>query len=151
MTVVAMTRRYHEFGWALRRIMGADNVRAGSQRELAQMLSQGGFKIGQQLISDYMRNKPDSDEPRVIPPLEFITAVIERFNLTDAQREDLVSSWLEILPEQRRAAILDICKTLSGSNHSSAAWEEMLSFERERRTRQGEQAEGGRTPGNSAP
>lgn len=87
----------------------------------------------------------------MIPPLEFITALIERFDLTDAQREDLVLSWLEILPEQRRTAILSVCGALGSSDRSSAAWEEMLSFERERRVRQGERLEGGISSGDPAP
>ena len=153
MTVVSMATRYHAFGWALGRIMRADNVRASSQREFAQLMSQDGYVIGQQLVSDYMRPRTDDDgqgRPRALPPMEFVAAVISTFQLDASQREDLVSSWLEILPEKRRAAVLGLCETLRGADLPSDAWRDVLAFERDRANEQGEQGSGGRTAGGTA-
>ena len=153
MTVVSMATRYHAFGWAMKRIMGADNVRASSQREFAQLMSQDGYVIGQQLVSDYMRPRADDDgqeRPRAIPPMEFVAAVISTFRLDASQREDLVSSWLEILPEKRRVAVLGLCETLRGAELPAGAWRDVLAFERDRELSEGEKAEGGRTAGDTA-
>jgi hypothetical protein len=157
MTVVKMAARYHELGWAMRRLMGADNVRASSQREFAQKMSQEGYIVGQQLISDYMRNRTVEDEetgktfevPRALPPMEFIAAVITTFQLNAAQREDLVSSWLEILPEKRRIAVLGLCETLRGADVPSNAWQDMLAFEQERQSGELSGGEGGRSAGGT--
>ncbi len=137
MTVVRLMVQYHEFGWAMKKLMGADNVRVSSQREFAEKMTSEGYPVGQQLISDYMRLKTedvDGEEleiPRAYAPIEFLAAVITIFKLTASQREDLVSSWLEILPDKRRTAVLSLVDTLRGADIPSEAWREMLALEQE--------------------
>ena len=157
MTVVSMMARYHEFGWAMKRLMGATNVRASSQREFAEKMTAQGYPIGQQLVSDYMRNKTEEvdgesvESPRAIPPMEFIAAAITMFDLTPAQREELVSAWLEILPEPRRRALWELLDTLRGSDAPSGAWREMLAFEQHRESQQEDRGSGERSAGGRAP
>lgn len=138
MTAVSVMTRYHKLGWALKRLMGAENVQARSQEEFADKLSAGGYPIGQQLISDYMRERAVKVEgervlrPRAYAPMEFVAAVIVTFDLDDSQMEDLVGSWLEVLPEKRRIAVLALADTLQRVGIPANAWRDMLMFERDR-------------------
>ncbi len=140
MTVVKMATTYHELGWAIRRAMSSPGLQVKSQRELAEVLTKGGYPIGQQLVSDYMRTREVKDPqpgepetvPRVLVPMEFVAALISVGRLDDARREDVISGWLEILPEKRRQAVLGLCEHLRGIDTTSPAWREMLSFEEER-------------------
>lgn len=144
MTVVKLMSREetrHGFGFALQRVMGSDNVRASTQSSLAKKLSDSGYPMNERNISDYMRNIADNSKPRSIPPMEFVLAMISHFELNQEQREDLVSHWLEILPDSRRKAVLDMCETLRSTNASTEAMKEMLAFERDRELEQGEQSE----------
>lgn len=140
MTVIRMATTYHDLGWAVRRAMSSPGFQVKSQKELAERLTKGGYPIGQQLVSDYMRNKEVKDPvteatqsaPRVLPPMEFIAALISIGLLDETRREDIIANWLEILPEKRREAVLGLCGFLRDIDTSSPAWREMLSFERER-------------------
>lgn len=156
MTVVSMMARYHKFGWAMRRLMNADNVQTSSQEAFANKLAAQGYPIGQQLVSDYMRNRTEMvdgepvEVPRVLPPMEFVAAVITSFGLTDAQKEDFVSSWLAILPEPRREALWELLGTLCGSDAPSNAWRAMLTFEQDREFQQEDRGNGERSAGGRA-
>lgn len=156
MTVVRMATTRHELGWAIRRTMSSPGLQVSSQRELADLLTKGGYPIGQQLVSDYMRNKEVKDEdtkevrvvPRVLPPMEFIAALISVGRLDEVRREDVINGWLEILPERRREAVLGLCELLRGMDASSPAWREMLSYEQDRQNQdageRGDRETGGR-------
>jgi hypothetical protein len=143
MTVVKMVE-YHDLGWAIQRAMKAPTIQVRSQRQLGEFMTKGGYPIGQQLISDYVRVKEVTDEdtgevmkvPRAYAPMEFIAALISIGRLDEARREDVINGWLEILPEKRRQAVLGLCEHLRGMDTSSPAWREMLSFEQERREEQ---------------
>jgi archaellum biogenesis ATPase FlaH len=58
MTVVRLMVQYHEFGWAMKKLMGRITS-ASSQREFAEKMTSEGYPVGQQLISDYMRLKTE--------------------------------------------------------------------------------------------
>lgn len=149
MAVLAMATKYHRLGRALRRIMTAENVQVDSQGEFAQRISEdGGWPVGQQVISDYMRlhvvgtsrdddqNVVQVERPRSIPPEGFILAVIRAFPLTPEQQEDLVLSWLAILPDKRREALLGLYSALRATEPSSEALRDMLDYEAERGSQQ---------------
>ena len=134
MTVVTLMSREetrHAFGRALQRIMNSDNVRASSYNKLAQKLTASGYPTNERNLSDYSRNVPDNSKPRSIPPMEFLSALISHLELDESQREDLISNWLEILPEKRRKAVLGMCEMLRSAD-SDGAMKEMLAFERDR-------------------
>lgn len=134
-TVVHVMVKYHDLGWELKRLFSADNVRAGSQQAFADRLTEYGYPIGQQLISDYMRVKTEKvggetiEKPRAVAPMEFIAAAIVCFDLTSKQAENLVTAWLQILPEKRHIAVLALVDTLRNTEHPTEAWREMLAFE----------------------
>lgn len=140
MMVVKMAE-YHDLGWAIQRAMKAPTIQARSQKQLGEIMTKGGYPIGQQLISDYVRVKEVTDEqtgevlkvPRAYAPMEFIAALISIGRLDEVRREDVITGWLEILPEKRRQAVLGLCEHLRSMDTSSSAWREMLSFEQERR------------------
>lgn len=134
MTVVTLMSKEetrHAFGFALQRVMASDNVRASSYNKLAQKLTEANYPMNERNLSDYSRNIADNSKPRSIPPMEFISAMITTFELDANQREDLVSHWLEILPERRRKAVLGMCEMLRSAD-SDGAMREMLAFERDR-------------------
>lgn len=140
MTVVFMATQYHELGWAIRRAMSSPGLQVSSQRQLADVLTKGGYPTNQQSVSDYMRNKEVVNKetgektivPRVTPSMEFIAALIFIGQLDEARREDVINAWLEILPDKRRHAVLGLCELLQGMDANSPAWREMLSYERDR-------------------
>ena len=144
MTVVTLMSREetrHAFGYALQRIMNSENVRASSYNKLAQKLTAAGYPTNERNLSDYSRNVPDNTRPRSIPPMEFLSAMITNLELEVSQREDLISHWLEILPDRRRKAVLGMCEMLR-SAYSDGAMREMLAFERDRQLEdQGERHE----------
>jgi hypothetical protein len=139
MTVVKMAE-YHELGWAIKRAMSAPTIRVRSQKALGEFMTKGGYPIGQQLISDYMRLKEVRDQntdevvdevPRAYAPMEFIAALIAIGRLDEVRREDVINGWLEILPEKRRDAVLGLCELLRTMDVPGPAWREMLVFEQD--------------------
>jgi hypothetical protein len=100
------TAEYHRFGWAMRRLMSAENVRVTSLEELADKLTAAGYPVSRQLMSDYMKLKKNGT-PRVVPPVKFIAALKRTFDLTDAQRAELLGAWLSILPAEQKEVLLE--------------------------------------------
>jgi hypothetical protein len=147
--MVLMTRKtdLHPFGRAIRRIQNAENVRAENLDGVAEMARRGGYPADRRLVSSYMRNwrgpKGEGEErPRSTAPPEFIVALSRGGELTREQTLDLVESWLEILPEDRRESLMWLCAAIGEQGASSQAWREMLAFEADREADAAGEAEG---------
>lgn len=144
MAVMARQAKYHKFGRAIRRIMNAENVQVDNQEEAASRLTADGrFECNQRLLSNYMRIVVQGDKrtgravekPRTVAPIEFVFAWGRAFPLTREQQMDLLDSWLEIQPEERKDALLDMCKALSEEDVPPEAVEDMLDFENQKNTK----------------
>lgn len=149
MTAVAAMVSYHDFGRVVWQMMREPNIQVGSQRELAEKISETGFKVGQQMISDYIRLRDTYDEdtgeyvgekPRAYASVGFLAAFIDRFDLDEDQRERLISSWWSILPDNRKRALSDICEILARNGVSPEARQDMIDLETDRGS--GESVEG---------
>ncbi len=147
MAVLTVTQRYHELGWAIKRLMSAPNIQAENQTEFADLITkEASYPIDQRTVSSYMRLVEVKDEdtgrtvkrPRTSAPEAFIAALL-RLPITDEQRQDIIAGWVAIQKPGRREALTQIFGAVNRTNASSEAWAEMLDYESDRSKRtQGE-------------
>ncbi len=139
---MARAANYHRLGRAIRRVMSAENVQASNFEEIGERATRGGYKADGNLVSSYSRlwnPKGKGERPRSVPPPEFVLALIrggeKDAELDGDQQEDLIESWLSILPDVQRRGFLDMCAKLQEYGPSTEAWRDMLDFEARREAR----------------
>jgi hypothetical protein len=147
MAVLTVTQSdYHDLGWAIKRLMSAQNIEASNQTQFASFLTQeADYPMDQRTLSSYMRLVEVKEEetgrvtrrPRVRAPESFVAALL-RLPITDEQREDIITGWVAIQKPERREALRQIFSAVKHTNTSSEAWREMLDYEADRSHGHGE-------------
>jgi hypothetical protein len=122
----SVAAKYHALGWKIKEIMAATQTR--TQEEFVERLGKAGHPISRQLLSEYMRSWAVKDEvtggvryePRIIPSVEFMLAVVRAFDLPDQQKRDLLRAWFSILPPQRQQGLLELWPALRKKGEGNA-------------------------------
>jgi hypothetical protein len=155
MAVLTLSQKYHELGWAIKRLMSAPNIQAENQTDFAALVAkQAGYPLDQRTLSSYMRLVTVKDEdtgvevtkPRVRAPENFVAALL-RLPITDEQRESIIAGWVAIQNPGRRDALRQIFAAVNRANTSSEAWAEMLDYEADRAKRESGEDRGHASPG----